>query len=935
MRKFLLLFYLFFISSISLWSQTWTRMQSWGLDFESINWVNADLGFIVGENLIIRTTDGGISWKEYPITFEGKLKDVDFWDKDLGVAVGENGLIFRTSDGGGNWIKISPPTTSNLLSVAFSNSTNLIAVGDNGLIFRSEDVGQTWNSIPSGSNLSLNDLFIVNQDTAFVASDDGKILRTYDGGFQWISINSGQSKNLRGVTFTTALIGYAVGDQGTILKSTNGGESWTAAPSIVTTDLKKVSVSPIDIRIITIVGENATVLRSSNSGASFAKANLGATNQRNLIALDFKPSSNLVMAIGQDGYLISSTNAGSSFTQRLTGIRNNFSGTDFKSDRVGLISGEKGQFFLTGNGAVSLSSRPVPKSLDQVSLDFWNTSFGYVSGEEGKMYRTGNSGSSWVPVPAENPETINGFYLFAPSVAYIAGSNGYIARSFDSGITWDSNIVTNTSENLRDVTFFDFQVGFAIGDNGQISWSNGGNAWENLPKLTTENLNALAKVDSSTAIIVGDAGVILKSEDKAKTWRKIELDETENLNSVDFWDEFIGFAVGDNGKTLQTKDGGETWVEISSGTTRNLNSVSAGNPVVAFAVGDDGTILNYLCVPPTDVSEVIGSQNSCLVTQKYSVLDSPVAGSDLVWRVDGGIILKGQGSNEIEVKWTIPGKNGVFVSRQNFCGNGETSFMEVLVDDIASSDLIITGNGKVCKGSTYSYSIPVRAGVTYTWAVSGGEIISGQGSESILVEWSSEGNQLVSVSQENGCGKTNPIEIPILVTAAPPQPSEIVGESQTGLGDQFYEVEFQNEVNFKWEISGGGVIEQGQGSNRVLVSWQNEGDFQLKVTPQNECNEGVSRVLDVNVNVITALPEKEISGIKVYPNPSAGILFIEFEGSSNWESLRLVNSIGQEIESFQQTGNMDRIRIENLKKGLYIIQLQSKNSISQYKVIVN
>nr|WP_075349996.1 YCF48-related protein [Algoriphagus marinus] len=935
MRKFLLLFCLFFIGSISLWAQTWTRMQSWGLDFESINWVDSELGFIVGENLIIRTIDGGISWKEYPITFEGKLKDVDFWDKDLGVAVGENGLIFRTSDGGGNWIKISPPTTSNLLSIAFSNSTKIIAIGENGLIFRSEDAGQTWSSILSGSNLNLNDLFVVNQDTAFVASNEGKILRTYDGGLQWISINSGQSQNLKGITFSTALIGYAVGDQGTILKTINGGESWTAAPSNVTTELRKVSISPIDIRIITIVGENATALRSTNSGASFAKVNLGATNQRDLIALAFKPSSNLVMAIGQDGYLISSTNAGSSYTQRLAGIRNNFSGTDFKSDRAGLISGENGQFFLTTNGAVSLTSRPLPESLNQVSLDFWNTSFGYVSGEGGKMYRTGNSGSSWVSVPAQTSETINGFYLFAPSVAYIAGSNGYIARSFDSGGTWDSNIATNTSENLRDITFFDFQVGFAMGDNGQISWSNGGNVWENLPKLTSENLNALAKVDSSTAIIVGDAGVILKSEDKARTWRRIELEETENLNSVDFWDEFIGFVVGDNGKTLQTKDGGETWVEIPSGTTRNLTSVSAGNPVVAFAVGEDGTILNYRCVPPTDVSEVIGAQNSCLTMQKYSILDSPVDGSELVWRVDGGIIVAGQGSSEIEVMWTIPGKNGVFVSRQNFCGNGETSFMEVLVDDLASSELQITGDGKVCKESVYSYSVPVKSGVTYSWTVTGGEITSGQGSASILVEWSLEGNQLVSVTQENICGKSNPIELPILVTAAPPQPSEIVGESQTGLGDQFYEVELQNEVNFIWEISGEGIIEQGQGSNRVLVTWQNEGDFQLKVTPQNECNEGVTRVLDVNVNIITALPEKEITGIKIYPNPSSGIIFIEFEGSSSWESLLLVNSISQEIQSFQQTGTIDRIRIENLKKGLYIIQLQSKNSISQYKVIVN
>lgn len=128
--------------------------------------------------------------------------------------------------------------------------------------------------------------------------------------------------------------------------------------------------------------------------------------------------------------------------------------------------------------------------------------------------------------------------------------------SFDSGSTWDAaGIQTNTDENLRDITFFDFQVGFAMGNNGQISWSNGGNTWENLPKLTSENLNALSKLDSSTAVIVGDKGVILKSEDMAKTWRKIEVPFTENFNAVDFWDEYLGFISADNGLVLQTKDG--------------------------------------------------------------------------------------------------------------------------------------------------------------------------------------------------------------------------------------------------------------------------------------------------------------------------------------------------------------------------------------------
>jgi len=910
-------------------------MQSWGLDFESISWIDTNLGFIVGENLIIRTKNGGLSWEEYPISFQGKLKSVDFWNEDLGVAVGENGLIYQTADGGENWMLIPNSNSTDLLNVAFTNSSRLIATGASGSILQSNDSGQNWSTLTSGSNLNLNDLFIINTDTSFIAADQGRILRSIDGGQQWTSISTGQNQNLRGITFSSRLIGYAVGDQGVILKTTDGGTSWTTTPSPVNTILRKVSFSPIDNRIITVVGDNATALRSTNSGTTFTQLNLGAANKRNLADVEFKPGSNLVSSIGQDGYLLNSTNAGGSYLQALAGIRNNFTGTDFKSDQIGLISGEKGRFFLTTNAAVSLTNRSLPEPIDQVSLDFWNTSFGYVSGAAGKIYRTGNSGSSWVAIPAQTTQTVNGFYLFAPSVAYIAGSNGYIARSFDSGGTWDSNVTTNTLENLRDITFFDFQVGFAMGDKGQISWSNGGNVWENLPKLTTENLNALAKVDSSTAIIVGDRGVILKSEDKARTWRRITLDETENLNAVDFWDSSIGFVVGDNGKTLQTKDGGETWVEIPSGTIRNLTSISAGNPVVAFAVGDDGTIMTYLCVPPTDVSEIIGRERSCLGVQKYSITDSPVLGSQLVWRVDGGTITSGQGSSEVEVVWTIPGRNGIFISRQNFCGNGETSFMEVIVDNLASANQEISGDGKVCQGSSYPYFLPSKSGITYTWNVFGGKITAGQGSSSVLVEWTSAGPQSISVIQENDCGKTNAIQKLIQVTVAPTQPSQIEGAAQTGLGIHTYEVTLQNEINFRWEISGGGIIQQGQGTNRVLVSWQSEGDFQLKVTPQNECNDGTARVLGVNVNVITSLPEKEISGVKVYPNPSTGMIFVEFDGSSNWESLILINSIGQRIQSVDRSENQDKIRLENLQKGLYILQIQSKSSTAQFKFIVN
>jgi hypothetical protein len=141
----------------------------------------------------------------------------------------------------------------------------------------------------------------------------------------------------------------------------------------VNTILRKVSISPIDIQIITVVGDNATALRSTNSETTFNRLNLGALNQRNLVDVEFKYGSNLVFSLGKDGYLLKSSNTGGSYVQALAGIRNNFTGTDFKSDRVGLISGVKVRFFLTTNVAVSLINRPLPEPVDQVRLDFWNT----------------------------------------------------------------------------------------------------------------------------------------------------------------------------------------------------------------------------------------------------------------------------------------------------------------------------------------------------------------------------------------------------------------------------------------------------------------------------------------------------------------------------------------------------------------------------------
>jgi len=47
----------------------------------------------------------------------------------------------------------------------------------------------------------------------------------------------------------------------------------------------------------------------------------------------------------------------------------------------------------------------------------------------------------------------------------------------------------------------------------------------------------------------------------------------------------------------------------------------------------------------------------------------------------------------------------------------------------------ITGKADVCQGQPFSYSIIPFPGATYSWTVGGGNIISGQGTESLSVQW--------------------------------------------------------------------------------------------------------------------------------------------------------------------------------------------------------
>jgi len=99
--------------------------------------------------------------------------------------------------------------------------------------------------------------------------------------------------------------------------------------------------------------------------------------------------------------------------------------------------------------------------------------------------------------------------------------------------------------------------------------------WQLQISGTSENLNDVAVLSQTTAIVVGENGTILKTTDNGLNWVAKNSGGSFDFNAVSFRDEQNGLAVG-NGVLSRTTDGGESWSETTA--LDNLVSVVYRNP---------------------------------------------------------------------------------------------------------------------------------------------------------------------------------------------------------------------------------------------------------------------------------------------------------------------------------------------------------------------
>jgi photosystem II stability/assembly factor-like uncharacterized protein len=187
--------------------------------------------------VILRSTNGGVSWEEYYSYFcqpggsncVYSFFDIDFGDPDHGIAIGSGGAILKIGGGGMN--KVETATGVSLGAVSMPNATTVFGLGG-GTIYRSTDGGSNW--IPQLTvSESLHGVHFTDADHGTVVGSNGTILRTWNGGENWYPTTTGTADEFFKVSFSSPLVGFVLSRSGTLFKTTDGGATWTSEPSPV------------------------------------------------------------------------------------------------------------------------------------------------------------------------------------------------------------------------------------------------------------------------------------------------------------------------------------------------------------------------------------------------------------------------------------------------------------------------------------------------------------------------------------------------------------------------------------------------------------------------------------------------------------------------------------------------------------------------------
>jgi len=324
------------------------------------------------------------------------------------------------------------------------------------------------------------------------------------------------------------------------------------------------------------------------------------------------------------------------------------------------------------------------------------------------------------------------------------------------------------------------------------------------------------------------------------------------------------YTCGINGSTVSNPPQSSQLLSQQSPNSILFNN----NPQNSLAIVPETNSMIVLtgCLLPLPAGTITGLTSVCEGTTGLTYSVGPIIGATgYVWSLPTNFILTSNpDSNSILVTIDNGAVSGVItVSGTNSCGIGIPSFLNVTVKPSPTPTII--GPSPVCIGAT-GQTYNTQTGMTnYQWTVSSGGTITAGGtstSSSVTVTWNNTSTQYVSVNYNgsNGCPGSVPATFPVTINPSPPPTPVITGPDTVCLNTTGHGYKTESGMtNYTWEVSSGGTITSGAGTDSITVTWTGLAPQTVSVNYFNaySCSANSPTVLNVTMS---PLPVPVITG---------------------------------------------------------------------------
>ena len=300
-------------------------------------------------------------------------------------------------------------------------------------------------------------------------------------------------------------------------------------------------------RILTVV--TCCLLSNSLLASNAPIPSVQAPLAKDSLLLDItKSDEQSLFAVGQYGHILKSSDA-VNWQQMNVPTQSTLTSVYFLNSQLGWAVGHDSTIIATTDGGASWQLQQYLPEKEKPLLDvvFKDKNEGIAIGAYGQFYRTQDGGKNW-------QFEFHSEFLHPDDAAYLEELKNEDEEAY---LDEQASILPHFNR-----IFMDGRTAYLVGEIGLIAKSNDfGKSWQKFDEIYQGSFFDLVRTQQGNLLVAGLRGNVYRSLRNGTPWQKSETDTTALINSIVMSDDDRLFLLGNGGVLLESNDDGVSYIK--------------------------------------------------------------------------------------------------------------------------------------------------------------------------------------------------------------------------------------------------------------------------------------------------------------------------------------------------------------------------------------